>query len=151
MADVVSPQKRSEMMSGIKGVDTKPEMLIRKALHARGLRYRLHVKKMQGKPDLVFPKYKAVMFVHGCFWHKHGCPLFKWPKTREEFWRDKLTRNASRDVANIQSLQAGGWRVVVLWECALRGKRKLPIDKVVDECVLWLLSSRQFLEITGFE
>lgn len=90
MADVVTPEKRSKMMSGIQGKNTKPELTIRKGLHALGFRYRLHGKTLPGKPDLVFPKYKAVIFIHGCFWHAHHCHLFKWPSTRVDFWQEKI-------------------------------------------------------------
>ena len=93
MADVVDRKTRSRMMSGIRGKNTRPELLIRKGLHARGFRFRLHDKRLPGKPDLVLPKYSAVIFVHGCFWHGHDCHLFKWPQSRREFWRKKITRN----------------------------------------------------------
>jgi DNA mismatch endonuclease (patch repair protein) len=109
------------MMSGIRARDTQPEMQLRKALHARGLRYRLHDTRLPGKPDLVFPKWRAVVFVHGCFWHGHGCRLFKWPATRAEWWRAKIGTNMARDVRNQDALTAMGWRALVVWECDLRG------------------------------
>lgn len=120
MADVVSTAKRSEMMAGIRSKDTKPEMLIRRGLHERGYRFRLHRKDLPGKPDIVLPKYGAAIFVNGCFWHGHDCHLFKWPKTREAFWRVKICGNVARDRAKTQALKVDGWKVGVLWECAVR-------------------------------
>jgi DNA mismatch endonuclease (patch repair protein) len=131
MADVVSPEVRSRMMSGIRGKDTKPEMIVRRGLHARGFRFRLHDKRLPGKPDLVFPKYHAVIFVHGCFWHGHGCHLFKWPKTREAFWREKIEGNQERDAEINQQLMRTGWRVIEIWECALKGKTDAELEEIV--------------------
>ena len=126
--DVLTPEQRRLVMSRIKGKDTKPEMLVRRGLHGRGLRYRLHGKGIPDKPDLVFPKYHAGIFVHGCFWHGHGCSLFKWPKTRAAFWKNKIDGNMARDRQALAALEAAGWRVMVVWECALKGRhrRKLP-------------------------
>ena len=122
MADVVTPEVRSRMMSGIRGKDTKPEMLLRRSLHALGLRYRLHVADLPGKPDLVFPRFKAILFVNGCFWHRHaGCRYATTPATRREFWESKFAANVSRDEANRNRLLDSGWRVLVIWECALKG------------------------------
>ena len=132
MADVVTKEKRSAMMAGIKGKNTRPEIAIRKALHERGFRYRLHAKDLPGRPDLVFPKYRTVVFVHGCFWHRHDCHLFKWPSTRREFWEEKITGNASRDVLHKIRLIEAGWKIVIIWECAMKGKHRLPLDKVAD-------------------
>jgi len=113
-------------MSGIRGKDTKPELLVRQFLHAAGLRYRLHVSRLPGKPDLVFPRHRAVVFVHGCFWHAHeGCSYFRLPATRPEFWQDKLTGNAARDARNVDALIAMGWSVAIVWECALRQRADL--------------------------
>ena len=120
MADVVDKETRSRMMSGIKGKNTKPEMIVRKALHKAGYRYRLHDKRLPGKPDIVLPKYKTVIFVHGCFWHHHDCKYFKWPKTRPEFWRTKIEGNVERDKKAYAKLQRLGWKVVVVWECDIR-------------------------------
>lgn len=122
MADIVSREKRSQMMAGIRGKDTKPELLIRRALHARGYRFRLHRKDLPGNPDIVLPKHRVAIFVHGCFWHGHDCHLFKWPKTREEFWREKIGRNRERDRLAVEALHDQGWRVVTLWECQLRNE-----------------------------
>lgn len=110
-------------MSRIKGRDTKPEILVRKYLHANGFRFRLHVKDLPGKPDIVLPKYKTVVFVHGCFWHAHeGCKYFKIPDTRTEWWTDKIYGNQKRDLEHRQQLQALGWKVIVVWECGLKPK-----------------------------
>ncbi|MHA6909485.1 very short patch repair endonuclease [Ralstonia pseudosolanacearum] len=132
MADVLSPEQRRLNMSRIRGRDTKPEMLIRKGLHSRGLRYRLHDRKLPGRPDLVFQKYRVVAFVHGCFWHAHGCTLSKLPETRKEFWQKKLGGNAARDREAIYALRAEGWRVLIIWECALRGPHRREISDVLD-------------------
>ena len=149
MTDIVSKQTRSRMMSGIQGKNTKPELVVRKALFARGFRYRLHGSKLPGKPDLVLPKYKAVVFVNGCFWHLHECPLFKWPSTRPEFWHEKLTANRTRDKRNLALLQQQGWRVLVIWECALKGRQRRPVDNVIDQATDWLHTSSPLLEISG--
>jgi DNA mismatch endonuclease (patch repair protein) len=149
MADVVSKAKRSEMMAGIKGKNTKPEIVIRKALHRQGFRYKLHDKTLPGKPDLVFPKYKAVIEVNGCFWHLHNCHLFKWPKSKKEFWKEKLTKNKERDERNQKALEAEGWRLLVVWECALKGKGKLPLERVITECVGFLKGDQIHHEIKG--
>lgn len=133
-------------MSGIRGKNTRPELLIRKALHARGFRFRLHCD-LPGKPDICLPKYRAVIFVHGCFWHGHGCHLFKWPSTRPEFWRAKIERNCEVDRAAEARLIELGWRVAVIWECALKGSHRWPMAKVIDDCQSWLLSSADRLEI----
>jgi DNA mismatch endonuclease (patch repair protein) len=148
LADVVDPATRSRMMSGIRGKNTKPELLIRKALHARGFRYRLHCD-LPGKPDICLPKHRAVIFVHGCFWHGHGCHLFKWPKTRPEFWRAKIARNCEVDRVADERLAAAGWRVATIWECALKGKSRLTLDDVMEKCADWLISGRERLTIRG--
>lgn len=136
------------MMSGIRGKNTKPELLIRKALHARGFRYRLHCD-LPGKPDICLPKHRAVIFVHGCFWHGHGCHLFKWPKTRPEFWRTKIGRNQEVDVAAEAKLFEAGWRIATVWECALKGSVRAPIDEVVADMSAWLMSNEPRLIIAG--
>lgn len=119
MIDIVDPATRSRMMAGIKSKDTKPEVFLRKALHAQGLRYRLGGYSLPGKPDLVFPSRKAVVFVHGCFWHRHECQYFKWPQTNEAFWKAKLDANAERDIRVNAALKKLGWRVLTVWECEL--------------------------------
>ena len=118
-------------MSRIRGKNTKPEMLIRRGLHQRGLRYRLHLASMPGTPDIVFPKYRTVIFVHGCFWHGHGCSLFKLPKTRTEFWTNKIYHNKVRDKHSLAALKKKGWRALVIWECAMKGKRKRRLVEIL--------------------
>jgi len=148
-ADTVTPATRSRMMAGIKGKNTRPELIIRSALHRRGFRFRLHRKDLPGKPDLVFAGRGAVIFVHGCFWHGHDCHLFRWPKSREEFWRDKIGRNIERDRRQYQALTEAGWRIGTVQECALKGKTRLPFDSVVDQCAIWLKSDIKTLEVSG--
>lgn len=137
------------MMAGIRGKNTKPEMIIRRGLHARGFRYLLHDKRLPGKPDLVFPRHGAVIFVHGCFWHGHDCHLFKWPKTRKGFWRKKINRNQEIDERAIAALKKAGWRCCIIWECSLKGPTRLPVASVVDRIVTWLGSSKHGLVIRG--
>ncbi|MHB1186042.1 very short patch repair endonuclease [Thiobacillus sp.] len=122
MVDVVDPATRSRMMSGIQGKNTKPELLVRRYLHSRGLRYRLHVKTLPGKPDIVLPKYRTVVFVHGCFWHQHSnCKFATTPSSRPDFWANKLAQNVMRDQYQINALRESGWRTLIIWECELRG------------------------------
>ena len=149
MTDVVDRATRSRMMSGIRGKDTKPEVLIRKALFARGFRYRLHYKGLPGRPDLVFPKYRTVLFINGCFWHGHDCHLFKWPSTRKEFWRDKITGNRERDEKNTNKLLSEGWRVFVIWECAVKGRKRKSIESIADRFTKWLSGNRTKGQVRG--
>ena len=137
------------MMSGIRSKNTKPELLIRRGLHARGFRFRLHDKRLPGKPDLVLPKYSAVIFVHGCFWHRHDCHLFKWPKTRREFWHKKLLRNQEKDVESYARLKEDGWYILTIWECALKGRTRRPLDKVLDMAADWLVYGQRDRQIKG--
>lgn len=132
MIDVVDPATRSRMMSGIRGNNTRPEIFLRHALHALGLRYRLGGRGLPGRPDLVFPSLKAVVFVHGCFWHRHHCSYFKWPGTNKEFWETKLNGNAERDTRVEAHLRELGWKVLVVWECELRQTRYSLPNSVVD-------------------
>lgn len=141
MVDVVDAATRSRMMSGIRGRNTKPEILIRSLLHRHGFRFRLDVRELPGRPDIVLPRYRAAVFVHGCFWHGHDCALFKWPATRPEFWRDKIARNRANDAKAIAALAAQGWRVAVIWECALRGASRDP-QAVVDRLAAWLATEQ---------
>jgi len=121
MADVHTALQRSYNMSRIKGKNTKPEMLVRKFLHANGFRYRLHDKKLPGKPDIVLPKYRTVIFVHGCFWHGHNnCRYFVVPKTRTQWWTDKINGNIANDVKAIKALKTNGWKIINIWECDLK-------------------------------
>ena len=124
MADVVSPAHRSRMMSGIRARDTKPEKLVRSALHRMGFRFRLHVKALPGRPDIVLPRYQTVIMVHGCFWHRHpGCKFAYVPKSRLAFWKQKFQANCLRDERDIDTLTRLGWRVIIVWECETRGLR----------------------------
>lgn len=134
MADIVDKATRSRMMAGIGGKNTKPEMVLRRALHARGFRYRLHVASLPGRPDIVLPKHQAVILVHGCFWHRHpGCRFATTPATRPDFWLEKFRQNIIRDQRNLAALRDQGWRVATVWECDLR----LGSD-VIDELSVWL-------------
>ena len=146
MADVVSPEVRSRMMSGIRGKDTKPEWLVRRALHARGFRYRLHSRRLPGRPDIVLSRFRAVVFVHGCFWHGHDCNYFRLPSTRPEFWQDKIQRNHANDARHHAALLAAGWRIATVWECALRG-RDHDVDQVADQLTQWVRGNLRVLEI----
>jgi len=147
MADIVDSATRSRMMSGIRDKNTGPEIAFRKALHARGYRYRIHVKNLPGKPDLVLPRFRAVVFVHGCFWHGHvGCPFFRIPSTRITFWTDKLGKNRGRDAEVCDSLLQAGWRVLIVWECAVR---KLGAGTLADSGILWLKSPGKYNELTS--
>jgi DNA mismatch endonuclease (patch repair protein) len=112
------------MMSGIRGRNTSPELYLRKSLHRLGFRFRVNQSKLPGSPDIVFPKYHAVIFVNGCFWHAHDCRAFKWPKTNPDFWREKIAGNLVRDGRNLKDLRSAGWRTLVVWECAIRASRK---------------------------
>lgn len=120
MTDVHSQEIRSKNMRAIHSVNTKPELIVRKALFAAGFRYRLHKKELPGKPDVVFAKYQTVILVHGCFWHGHSCKYFKLPKTRPDFWHSKIEANRARDQAAIVKLNQLGWHVILIWECATR-------------------------------
>jgi len=137
------------MMAGIRGKNTRPEILLRSALHERGLRYRLHRNDLPGRPDLVFPRYWAVLFVNGCFWHGHGCHLFSWPSTRQEFWKEKIGKNIERDQRTVTNLLNLGWRVGTVWECSMKGPTRSKIDDIANSCASWLNSQEQQLEITG--
>src|SRR5690606_18895280 len=128
LADVVDTLTRSRMMSGIRGKDTRPELVVRKLLHRAGFRYRLHASSLPGRPDLCFASRRKVVFVHGCFWHQHGCYLSKEPSTRPEFWKAKLRSNVSRDRTAIAALKSRGYGVCVIWECALKGRRRVPLE-----------------------
>lgn len=150
MSDKVTSEMRSRIMASIRGEDTKPELVLRSGLHQLGYRFRLHDRNLPGKPDIVFPRFRAVIFAHGCFWHGHECHLFKWPKTREEFWRKKITRNRELDTRNLELLRDLGWRICVVWECALRGKYRFPKEDVILACSDWLESGSDFLEIASF-
>lgn len=137
------------MMAGIRGKDTAPELALRSGLHRLGFRFRLHDRRLPGRPDLIFPGRRAAIFVHGCFWHGHSCPLFKWPGSREDFWRTKIEGNRARDRVALAKLKASDWRVLTVWECALKGKHRLPVGQVIERAAAWLTSGRGNLVIEG--
>jgi len=132
------------MMSGIRPKDTKPEMFIRRGLHAMGYRYRLHDRRLPGRPDLVFPGRRAVIFIHGCFWHGHDCSLFRWPGTRPDFWRAKISGNINRDARVRSELLTLGWRVLDIWECMLRGRERQDPEAVLAACAAFLDGAQPF-------
>lgn len=146
MTDIVDKATRSRMMAGIQGKDTKPELALRRALHARGFRYRLHARNVVGQPDLVLPKHRAVIFVHGCYWHRHeGCRYSTTPATRPEFWKAKFDANVRRDKQVQEELLQAGWRVATIWECALR--KQLQIDTVGELVATWLREGLKAIEL----
>lgn len=150
MADVHTPEQRSYNMSRIKGRNTKPELIVRSALHRAGFRFRLHVKDLPGKPDIVLAKYKAVIFVNGCFWHYHDCDLFQMPVTRQKWWKAKLERTYNKDRENVVNLLLTGWRVLIIWECAFRNNKRIDEECLVhaiDIACTWLKSGSDYLEI----
>jgi DNA mismatch endonuclease (patch repair protein) len=140
MADVHSPAVRSANMRAIRHKNTSPELQVRRLLFARGFRFRLHVRSLPGAPDIVLPKHRVAIFVHGCFWHGHGCHLFKIPRTRTDFWLGKIQQNRDRDYRNEAELLAAGWRVLSIWECALKGKQKRSTVDLIDEASEWILA-----------
>lgn len=148
MTDVVDSHTRSRMMAGIRGKNTKPELALRHSLHACGFRYRLHGKGLFGRPDIVLPKYQAVIFVHGCFWHHHAnCRYATVPATRQEFWKAKFEANVARDAAVRSALMETGWRVGTVWECALRTERDL--EEARELVATWLHGGGSALEVVG--
>ena len=135
MADVLTPEQRSRCMAAVKGKDTKPEMIVRKYLFSRGLRFRVQVRKLPGTPDIVLPKYKTAIFINGCFWHGHeGCKYFRLPKSNVDFWREKIERNIERDRESMQALLDLRWKVIRVWECELRNKanREVTLNKIYN-------------------
>ncbi|MCJ2032705.1 very short patch repair endonuclease [Methylobacterium sp. J-068] len=149
MADVLTPEQRRLNMSRIRGRDTKPELVLRKSLHAAGFRYRLHARELPGRPDMVFPRFRAAIFVHGCFWHGHDCPMFKMPGTRQEFWSAKISGNRARDQRKAAQLEAAGWRILTVWECSVKGPARRPKDDVAASCADFLRGDEQHGEIAG--
>ena len=135
MTDTVSPKRRSEIMSNVKGKHTKPEIIVRKFLHAKGFRFRLHSSKLPGKPDLILKKYKTIIFINGCFWHGHeNCRIYVMPKTNVDFWREKIDKNMFRDRIIINNLKEMGWNVIILWECTLKKtKREETLNNLVEK------------------
>ncbi|WP_245156833.1 very short patch repair endonuclease [Lysobacter arenosi] len=134
-------------MRAIRARDTKPELAVRKILHRLGFRFRLHVRALPGTPDIVFPKHKAVILVHGCFWHGHRCHMFKVPGTRTDFWLSKISANQKRDRAALLALAAAGWRVLTIWECALKGPTRLTPEDLAQLSASWLLSDAPTCEL----
>lgn len=138
MADVHNPDSRSKNMRAIGSKNTRPELLLRQLLFARGFRFRIHANNLPGKPDIILPKHNLAVFVHGCFWHGHDCYLFKLPQTRTGFWLKKIGENKRRDRDHIDELQQIGWRVLVVWECALKGRKKWDVAKLGDALSTWI-------------
>ncbi|THH35716.1 DNA mismatch endonuclease Vsr [Aliishimia ponticola] len=139
---------RSEVMSRVRGKDTKPEMIIRRGLHSRGFRYRLHDKKLPGRPDIVLPRWGAAIEVRGCYWHGHrGCGRI--PKTRREFWGPKIAGNRERDARNEAALLGAGWRLLIVWECCLVGTGRWDREELLDQIAEWVRNGREFLELEG--
>ncbi|MEO9589294.1 MULTISPECIES: very short patch repair endonuclease [Marinobacter] len=150
MTDVHSADTRSRNMSAVKGKNTKPELLLRKMLFGRGFRFRLHREDLPGEPDIVLPKFKAVIFVHGCFWHGHiGCPKARLPATNQNFWKEKITTNQERDQRNTYALSEMGWRVLEVWECALRGRGRLEFGELSNWVTDWICCGVDLETIEG--
>ena len=152
MTDIVDRHTRSKMMSAVRAKNTKIEIEIRLRLFAKGFRYRLHVRDLPGTPDMVLPKYSTAIFVHGCFWHYHGCSRSTIPDSRRNWWRKKLEDNRTRDAKALAELRNNGWRVVVIWECSVRRpglKRQKALDSVCLRLVNFLKSKESSLEISG--
>jgi DNA mismatch endonuclease (patch repair protein) len=124
MVDIYSNNKRSIIMSKISGKDTKPEIIVRRYLFLNGFRYRKNDNRYLGKPDIVLPKYKTIIFIHGCFWHKHNCKAGSFPKTRKEFWKKKIIQNKQRDKKNKRKLMAAGWKIITIWNCEINSKKR---------------------------
>lgn len=145
MADVLDPETRRRTMQAVRGKDTSPELRLRRALHARGLRFRLNRRDLPGSPDILLPGRRAAVFVHGCFWHRHpGCPRASTPATRQAYWGPKFERNVARDAAALAALEALGWRRAVVWECALTVRRA---GATADSLAAWLRGEGDFLEL----
>ena len=149
MPDTVDKETRSRMMSCIKSKNTRPELLIRKALHRKGFRFRLHPKNAPGRPDIVLPRWRVAILVHGCFWHGHDCHLFRLPSTRRAFWEAKISRNRERDAEVCNALRDAGWRVMVIWECALKGRTRVDSDILIDRLCSWIGADQSAGEIAG--
>jgi len=149
MTDIVAATVRSRMMAGIRGTNTRPEVVVRSGLHRLGFRYSLHSSGLPGKPDIVLTRHRAVVLVHGCFWHGHDCHLFRWPGSRKKFWKTKITGNRRRDEEVRNELVAHGWRVLVIWECAIRGKERRRIDELLKEAADWIETGEGWYEIRG--
>ena len=139
-------------MSRIRSQDTKPELLLRSGLHRRGFRFRLHQKNLPGRPDVVLAKHRVALFVNGCFWHVHDCPHFAWPATRRKFWKTKLLQNRERDKIAVQLLRQEGWRVLIVWECAVKGPQRMGFNELLDLCEQFICNaSDSQRELAGAE
>ncbi len=138
-------------MAAIRSKNTRPELLIRRGLHARGFRFRLHDRTLPGTPDIIFRRYRALIDVRGCFFHGHDCELFRLPRTRREFWKNKIATNRKRDFETAAELEKIGWRVAIVWECAIRGSKKIERETVIDSLSQWLSSDKKSFEIRGVD
>lgn len=147
--DTVDKKTRSYIMSRVKGKNTTPEKLVRSFLHRLGYRFRIHFKKLPGHPDIVLPKYNAIILINGCFWHGHNCHLGTIPSTRKQFWKQKFKENRRRDKNNIKIYHNLGWRVLIIWECSLKGKNRIDIESLIQTTNNWLKSDNEFMEISG--
>ncbi len=151
MPDVLTLEQRRRNMSSVRSRDTKPELIVRRELHRGGFRYRLHVRGLPGTPDVVLPRHKSVVFVHGCYWHGHDCAAGRLPKTHTEFWNSKIEANRARDVVARTALRAMGWRIFTIWGCAIRGRAKQPEGALVRTFVNWLASLESMGELAARE
>lgn len=151
MHDKLTPNQRSYAMSRVGHKNTKPEMIVRRGLHSYGLRYRLESKELPGTPDILLPRYRVVIFVHGCFWHRHGCRKNTFPSTNTEFWSAKFEKNVARDRNAIISLHELSWRVLVVWECAVTGRKRIPLCLLLDRICKFIFSESDSDEIWGSE
>jgi len=149
MTDILTAAQRSALMARIRGRDTKPEMVVRRMLHGLGFRYRLHRRDLPGRPDIALPRWKAIVQVNGCLWHGHDCPAFKMPASNRAFWQGKIRRNQERDASTTASLAAAGWRVMTVWECALRGAGKLQPDAFGEAMAVFIRSEETASELAG--
>lgn len=140
---------RSSLMSRIRAKNTKPEILIRSLLHRRGFRFRLHNRRLPGTPDLVLPKYRVAIFVNGCFWHMHDCDYFRMPKSRSEFWHEKLEANRRRDEVKRNELLLSRWRVATIWECCFRDRSQSDIAAIVDQLHEWIVSEGRLIDFSA--
>ncbi|MBI1245056.1 MAG: DNA mismatch endonuclease Vsr [Alphaproteobacteria bacterium] len=149
MADIVDRETRSRMMAAVKGKNTKPEIAVRRALHAMGFRFRLHKAGLPGRPDIVLPKHKVAIFVNGCFWHGHDCPMYRQPANNRAFWIVKIDRNRERDARAMSEIKQVGWRVLTIWECAMRGRGRIGIDALIIRTARWIAGPRKAGSIRG--
>ena len=147
--DVLTPEQRSRNMSRIRGRDTRPELLLRRGLHAAGFRYRLHDRRLPGRPDIVLPKHRAVVQVHGCFWHGHDCPMFRLPATRPEFWAAKIAGNRERDRRTAAALEALRWRVLTVWECCLKGPARRTPEEIIQAASEFISGGQGAASLSG--